>query len=1401
MMGGCGGGNSGGGGSSSGGTGDAGTDTSMNMPETSPPDTGMGMDTSMEAAPPPPACATPSFSPMAGMVTLGTNVVISAANLPAYPAGLIFFTTDGTLPTHSSPVYTGGTTGVQLSKLGNETIQAIAYAQGVCSDSMLGSAMYTVTMPTGTGPTTPIFNPQGAQTFSNAQNVTIDSSNETAICYTLDGTMPACSASGACAKGQTYTTGGTGVSIPPSGSPSATGSYTLSAIACAAGAMSTVETQTYTLKAAQPTSSQPAGTVTWTSGISTALATTTTGATVYYTFDGTAPQCGMSMTPTNGHAPLQSGTLTAIACETGFAPSDPLTVQYSVTLNAPVDQGATTTNLASLTASVNDATNVGAGDWICFATGPAASITKPVCGTASNTCTSGTVLGMGGGSTFNAATGQGTIPVNTSGTEIMTAACAPATLTSSAASTGGPYTIQLSDPAVLPTGQTTQATSYTVMPNTTVALSQPGQGLTPPDVAASFGCYIKNPTGTTVAACGTTSGTCAVGSTKVASVPAAPGGTFTSVSPGDALSVILCTTTAGISASNAVTFSFVGAGTALPPAISHAPGIAPGATYFSPTTPVLINTNPSPVTACFTSDGSTPTCSAGTCSHGTSVALGGASSQQLAFKVGSGGSGFSAAPAATLTLPGGTCSGQQPTTALTGNAVSGVSLATPCTGITDLPTVTIAGGGGAAFNAAVENDVVVTLTNTIGATTGDTLSFTLNGGGGNGACSGQTAVLAAATLSYTLTGCGTGYSAPPQVVVQDTTAGVTLSGTASLTQQVTFSPVNGGAGYGTTAPTVAISGGGGTCTTGPVATLGGGSVASVSTATGCSGFTSSPTVSFSGNATATALPSNMAPLPAAIDTDATAILATACSASLAAPANAANLGLYHFDLADAQFNPPGTVNLGQPVTVFTTSTFADAALYYTTDGSNPVCPATGVTAHGTLISGNSGQIPAGSLTPAVTNLRAIACGANQVSQNPATSIGYNVAVAPPVIVTTVGSTTIPTLSTGGGGFIVNAQNAPVTATINSPSPGTYLCYGTANLPSCNGSTASGCDQFSTKAATGVQVNMPSDGSILLAVACSPNGTMPFSSGYTFLTSHLFATQVVFGAASNTCGGTTTVGLDPSAANGTEGGPSTGATICYGATPITSCPAPASPPLGVTCFTPAAGALSANVTTNTQTLYAISCLTGFVSQVAGRQLTQGEGAATAAYASTVNIGNPVAGQWSAADQWASSSAGVSGGYTHNAANLFFETDGFTVAANTFVMVYLWDGSAAQTTTGLGGETLPLGASFAIATDSTNAGNVKAYTWNGTMWDNGVSGFNSAVGTDYGAAISSNTFQAAFNPLSDVVPSTSGDIYVFGDVIAGFGGTATVSGKWPQVNSAWGYVADNVLSCQTPTASLK
>jgi len=187
----------------------------------------------------------------------------------------------------------------------------------------------------------PTFNvPAGA--YTTPQTVTIsDATNGAAVYYTTDGSTP------------------TTASTVYAGPIAVSSSEMLQAIAEAGGdAVSTIASATYTLnlpQAAVPAFSVPAGT--YASAQAVTITDTTTGATIYYTTNGTTPTT--SSAAYGGPITVSSTeTMEAIATASGYAASNVASATYTISISPNfavtgtainLMPGATTGNTSTIT--------------------------------------------------------------------------------------------------------------------------------------------------------------------------------------------------------------------------------------------------------------------------------------------------------------------------------------------------------------------------------------------------------------------------------------------------------------------------------------------------------------------------------------------------------------------------------------------------------------------------------------------------------------------------------------------------------------------------------------------------------------------------------------------------------------------------------------------------------------------------------------------------------------------------------------------------------------------------------------------------------------------------------------------------------------------------------------------
>jgi hypothetical protein len=251
--------------------------------------------------------ATPTFSPAGGTYTSAQSVSLSDST----SGSTIYYTTNGNTPTTSSTVYSGA---IAVSS-GTVTIKAIGAKSGDTTSSV-GSATYTIS--TVATVATPTFSPAGG-TYTSAQSVSIsDSTSGATIYYTTNGSTPTTSS--------TVYSGAIAVS---------SGTVTIEALAAKSGDNnSSVASATYTISSgggttvATPTLSPAGGTYTSTQSVS--ISDSTSGATIYYTTNGSTPTT--SSTVYSGAIAVSSGTVTieAIGVKSGDTTSSVGSATYTI---------------------------------------------------------------------------------------------------------------------------------------------------------------------------------------------------------------------------------------------------------------------------------------------------------------------------------------------------------------------------------------------------------------------------------------------------------------------------------------------------------------------------------------------------------------------------------------------------------------------------------------------------------------------------------------------------------------------------------------------------------------------------------------------------------------------------------------------------------------------------------------------------------------------------------------------------------------------------------------------------------------------------------------------------------------------------------------------------------------
>lgn len=242
--------------------------------------------------------ATLTFSPVGGTYTTPRTVTIGTSS----PGAAIHYTTDGSVPTQSSAVYS-----TALSVGTTTTLKAVGIRAGWTSSSV-SSHTYTMNFGTLAAPT---LSP-GTGTFTTQADVAITAFESATIRYTTNGSTPTASSPVYTAPlAITATTTLKAKAFHPD--------YTIGPEAAA----------TYTIVVGTPAVTPASGT--YTSGELVTITSTTSGATLTYTLNGADPTPNDQVIASGATLPVGNFTLKVAAWKTGCAPSAIVTATYSVT--------------------------------------------------------------------------------------------------------------------------------------------------------------------------------------------------------------------------------------------------------------------------------------------------------------------------------------------------------------------------------------------------------------------------------------------------------------------------------------------------------------------------------------------------------------------------------------------------------------------------------------------------------------------------------------------------------------------------------------------------------------------------------------------------------------------------------------------------------------------------------------------------------------------------------------------------------------------------------------------------------------------------------------------------------------------------------------------------------------
>src|ERR1035437_9179325 len=241
--------------------------------------------------------ATPSFSPAGGNYLTAQTVTLSTTTAGA----AIRYTTDGSTPSGTvGTVYSG-----PLSVSATTTLKAVAYASGL-TNSGVATAVYNILA------APPSYSPVGGN-YLTPQTVTLSTATSGAsIRYTTDGSIPSDTV------GTVY-----------SGPVTVSATTTLRAIAYASGLTNSgVATAVYNILVATPSFSPAGGN--YATAQTVTLSTTTSGASIRYTTDGSTPSATVGTVYSGPVTVSATTTLKAIAYASGLTNSGVATAVYNI---------------------------------------------------------------------------------------------------------------------------------------------------------------------------------------------------------------------------------------------------------------------------------------------------------------------------------------------------------------------------------------------------------------------------------------------------------------------------------------------------------------------------------------------------------------------------------------------------------------------------------------------------------------------------------------------------------------------------------------------------------------------------------------------------------------------------------------------------------------------------------------------------------------------------------------------------------------------------------------------------------------------------------------------------------------------------------------------------------------